>query len=135
VPFDELERAMRSKRLPRFIFITPNTCNDAHDCPLDTADGFLADVVPDLIAAMGKRSVVIVTFDEGGTEEGCCGVAAGGHIATVVAGSGAVQGGRTNEPLTNYSILRTVEESFDLPLLGEAACPCTGTLSTLLRRH
>jgi hypothetical protein len=60
-------------------------------------------------------------------------VAAGGHIATVVAGPAARPGGRSALAYDHYSILRTIEDSWRLPRLRRAACPCTRPLSALLR--
>jgi phospholipase C len=47
--------------------LTPNLCNDAHDCSLATFDGWLATWIPALIAGPDYRSgdlTIIITFDE-----------------------------------------------------------------------
>ena len=47
--------------------LTPNLCNDAHDCSLDTFDGWLARWIPTLMAGPDYRSgdlTIIITFDE-----------------------------------------------------------------------
>ena len=47
--------------------LTPNLCNDAHDCSLSTFDGWLAAWIPTLMAGPDYRSgdlTIIITFDE-----------------------------------------------------------------------
>jgi hypothetical protein len=41
-------------------------------------------------------------------------------------------GGQSAEPMSNFSILKTVEQNWDLPLLGHAADPEAGDLSSLM---
>ena len=36
------------------------------------------------------KTALFITWDEGTTDDGCCRLAAGGHIATIVAGAGAL---------------------------------------------
>jgi acid phosphatase len=55
--------------------------------------------------------------------------AAGNHIATIVVGAG-VRPGVRSEPITHYTVLRTLEEMFGLPALGSAAS--TGPITDLL---
>ena len=75
---------------PRYAFITPNLCHDGHDgggaktCVdgqpggLTSADKFLADTVPGILASPAFRhdGLLIVTFDESDSEGGdatrCC---------------------------------------------------------------
>lgn len=134
VPYDELSNDIGSGNLARLVWVTPNLCHSMHDCPPVKGDAFLSSVVPSLIDAVGSRGIVIVTFDEGTTSEGCCGNASGGHIATVVAGAAARRGFRSDHPYSLYSILRSIEESFGLPLLGEAGCECTLSLGAFIER-
>jgi hypothetical protein len=134
VPLTELDRDLGSgDPLPPFLWISPGLCADTHDCGIDVGDDFLRRQVPALTAALGPRSAVIVTYDEGTTSAGCCDVAAGGRVATIVVGMGAARGVRSDTPMTLYSILRTVEENFGLPLLGDADCECTTDLAPLLK--
>ena len=59
--------------------------------------------------------------------------AAGGRIATVVAGPAARRGVMSPLEYDHYSILRTIEDAWHLPRLRGAKCPCTRPLSALLR--
>jgi hypothetical protein len=130
VPLTELAGDERSHALPRFIWITPNLCHDMHSCPPTQGDAFLARLVPPLLAALGPRGLLVLTWDEGDTDDGCCRVAAGGHIATVFAGALAAPG----EQLTRVAaIIQAIEDLLRLHRLRGAACPCTPSLAPLLR--
>jgi phosphatidylinositol-3-phosphatase len=132
VPLTGLAADERSHRLPTFIWITPNLCHDMHDCDPRAGDRFLAALLPPLLNSLGPRGILFLTWDEGSTDEGCCKLAAGGHIATVIAGPGAEQGARLATPVDQYSILQTIEDLLGLPRLRGAACACTPTLLPLL---
>src|SRR3989304_5226384 len=41
VPFDQFGADLNAGSLPDFVWITPDICNSAHDCPLATADAWL----------------------------------------------------------------------------------------------
>jgi hypothetical protein len=132
VPLSQLYADERAASLPRFIWITPNLCHDMHDCDPATGDRFLAQLVPPLLTALGRGGLLIITWDEGTSNDGCCRLAAGGHIATIIAGPGARAGARLATPTDHYSTLQTIEDLFDLPRLRGAACGCTPTLAPLL---
>ncbi len=132
VPLDQLAADERADRLPAFIWITPNLCHDMHDCALSTADHFLARLLPPLLARLGHDGLLFLTWDEGSTNDGCCRLAAGGHIVTIVAGPGARRKGRLRTPVDHYSLLQTVEDLFGVSRLRGAACACTPSLRPLL---
>jgi hypothetical protein len=133
VPLTQLYRDEQRDTLPSFIWITPNLCNDMHDCSTATGDRFLSKLVPPLLRALGKGGVLLLTWDEGSSDDGCCRLASGGHIATIVAGSGARRHARLSTPVDHYSLLQTVEDLLGLPRLGGASCACTPSLEPLLR--
>jgi phosphatidylinositol-3-phosphatase len=133
VPLRELAGDERSHRLPRFVWITPNLCHDMHDCAPPVGDRFLSHLLPPLLGALGPRGVLVLTWDEGTTDDGCCRLASGGHIATIVAGPGARPGARLSTPSDGYSILQTIEDLLHLPRLRGAACVCTPSLAPLMR--
>jgi hypothetical protein len=134
VPLSRLSADERSGRLPRFVWITPNLCHDMHDCDVAIGDRFLAGLVPPLLNALGPRGLLFLTWDEGSSDNGCCRLAAGGHIATIVAGSLARAGARLRTPTDHYSVLQTIEDLLRLARLRGAGCPCTPSLRPLLVR-
>jgi hypothetical protein len=134
VPLSQLYGDERAHTLPRFVWITPNLCHDMHDCDPPVGDRFLSRLVPPLLRALGPHGLLMVTWDEGTSDDGCCRVASGGHVATILAGPAARAGARITTPTDHYSVLQTIEDLLGLPRLRAAACPCTPSLAPLLAR-
>jgi hypothetical protein len=132
VGLGELAADERARSLPRFIWITPNLCHDMHDCSVAEGDRFLSQLVPPLLRSLGPRGLLLLTWDEGASDQGCCRLASGGHIVTILAGPGARGGARLSTPTDHYSALQTIEDLFGLPRLRGAACACTQSLAPLL---
>jgi len=114
VPYSSLAADFSSpSTAPNFSFITPNLCNDGHDCPLSTTDAWLSREVPTLLASpafSGSRSLLAITYDEGeGGDD---------RVATVLVGSGVRQGYRSAAAYDHYSLLRTIETLWNLPPLA-----------------
>jgi hypothetical protein len=104
-----------------------------HDCSTATGDHFLAGLVPPLLRALGSRGLLILTWDEGDSDKGCCKLAAGGHIVTVFAGGLARPGARVRTPVDHYSVLALIEDLLRLPRLRNAAFAGTPSLQSVLR--
>ena len=124
VPLTTLDEDILTGGLPNFIFITPDICNDAHDCGLDVADAWLQPWVDKLMADpdFTRDGLIILTWDEGQGDHSCCGLpTGGGRIATVLISPLVKNGFEDTTPYTHYSLLRTISESWGLPLLGHAA--------------
>jgi phospholipase C len=133
VGFGALASDLRRSRLPTFAWITPNLCDDTHDCGVGAGDAFLARTVPALLRELGPAGFLVITWDEGTSDAGCCGgAAAGGHIATIVAGPGARRGAREAQAVDHYGVLATIEDALGLPRLRAAADPRNGSLRALL---
>jgi hypothetical protein len=133
VPMTELGSDERSRKLPRFIWITPNLCHDMHDCDPATGDRFLAELLPPLMRALGPHGLLFLTWDEGSSDAGCCRLASGGHIVTIAAGPLARRGGRLRTAVDHYSLLQTIEDLLRLRRLRGASCACTPSLGPMLR--
>ena len=133
VPATVLTHDLADHSLPRLVWLVPNICHDMHSCDTYTGDVYLRSIVPRLLSELGPSGILFVTFDEGHTNDGCCKVARGGHIVTVVAGPGARPGVRSMTPYDHYSLLRTIEDLWGLPRLGGAALPSTRAMTDLLR--
>jgi len=131
---------------PNYVFISPNVCHDGHDAPcvdgepggLVSADAFLKTWVPRITSSPAFRSdgVLIILFDEGTDATACCNEQSGPNVAQ--AGRTGPGGGRTGAVLlspfirggtvsnvgyNHYSMLKSVEDIFDLPYLGFAGQP------------
>lgn len=97
----------------RFVWITPNMCNDMHDCSIATGDKWASKNLPGLINwDVANNGILIITFDENdGT--------AGNQIPTILAGN--VNPGQYSQDITHYSVLRTIEDIFGVKPLANAA--------------
>ncbi len=100
--------------LPAVSFVTPNMCNDMHDCSISTGDTWAKNKL-DAYAQWAKthNSLLIVTFDE---NDG----SSGNQIFTVFVGQ-HVKPGNYSENITHYTILRTIEDAYGLSPIGNAA--------------
>jgi phosphatidylinositol-3-phosphatase len=134
VPFGRLSADLRRGRLPAYAFVAPNLCHDTHDCSVATGDRFLRRVVPSLLRGLGPHGFLVVTYDEGASDAGCCGGSAGGRIPTIVAGPDVRRGARDARPVDQYGVLRTIESALRLPLLGASADRGHGDLRALFKR-
>lgn len=134
VPFDQLASDLRRGTLPTFSFISPNLCDDTHDCDIATGDRFLAGLVPRLLRETGPHGFVILTWDEGTSDDGCCVNAHGGRIATIVAGPDVRRHASSARPIDHYGVLRTIDDALGLPPLGGAALHQSGRLQSLFVR-
>ena len=101
----------------RFTLITPNLCDDMHDCPTAVGDRWLAAELPrvlDSVTYHAGHTAVFVTWDEDDT--------GGSTVPTYVIAPSVHSGTQSTVPFTHYSLLRTTEELLGLePLLGAAA--------------
>ena len=103
--------------LPNVSLVVPNTINDMHDgaVPASTqvGDAWCKKNLANYLAwARTHNSLLILTTDESDTD-------ATNHILTVVAGdSKAVQPGVSNQYLTHYDILRSVQAMFGTSYTG-----------------
>jgi phosphatidylinositol-3-phosphatase len=133
-PFSGFYAALDAGQLPAYTFVTPNLCDDGHDCSLRRSDTWVSGFVSRVTASawFSGGGVLIITYDEGTSSDGCCQGAAGGHIPTWVVSAATPAGSRSATPVDHAGVLRTVEELYRLPLLGEAACACSGDLLSLI---
>jgi hypothetical protein len=112
VPFDRFGADLAANRLPDYAFVSPDLCNDMHDCDVATGDRWLSRTVPRILgsaAFRSTRSLLVVTFDEGVREDN--------RVVTVLAGSAAKAGARSSRAYSHYSLLRTIEDAWGIPPL------------------
>lgn len=134
VGYPQLAADLRAGTLPAYAWISPNLCDDTHDCGVASGDRHLAHLVPALLRELGPHGFLILTWDEGSSDRSCCAEAHGGHIATIVAGPDVRAGARDGQPVDHYGVLRTVEDAFGLPRLAGAARARNGSLAALFAR-
>jgi len=100
---------------PWLVWITPNLCNDTHDCPVSTGDSWLSHMVPEITnsAAWQQNGVLFITWDE---DNG----AAGNHVATIIVAPNLTRH-TTDQAYNHYSLLATAEDRLGVPRLASAA--------------
>lgn len=135
VPFTQFSTDMSSGAVPNFVWITPNMCNDMHDCSVATGDAWLRSVVPTITGSAAYRNggVLFITWDEGSTSLGCCGDSWGGHVATLVISPRSIAGYRSGAAENHYGLLRTIEDAFRLSHLNAASWAANRALGEYFR--
>ena len=99
-------KALETGTLPAFSFVTPNRCNDMHDCSIQSGDTWLRTWVPRIAASAtyrAGRTVLFITWDEDDSSES-------NHVATIIVSPYTKPGTRSAIAFTHYSLLRTTEE-------------------------
>ena len=116
VPFSQFWTDLQTSNLPSYSFITPNTCDDAHSCPLSSADAWLSTVVPRIINSGPFASTALfVVYDEGsGTSYNTP-----SQVPCILVSPFARPGFVSDVRYTHYSLLATVERIFGVGNLGE----------------
>ena len=117
VVFSQLSADLAAGSLPSFIYILPNSQDDAHDCPggartctddqeLTAADNWLkANIDPVIKSPKFGNSVLFITFDEAQSTDLTNG---GGQVATVVVGPHVKTAFRSSMTYQHQSLLRTM---------------------------
>lgn len=110
VPFTQLASDLKSTATtPDFAFITPNLCDDMHDCAVASGDNWLASEVPKILnspAFTSQNSLLVITWDEGD--------AADNRIPTIFAGASVKPGYQSTANYNHYSLLKTIENNWNL---------------------
>ena len=133
VPLEQLYSDLKNPKAPALLYIVPNQCNDMHGAPgclgrgslMKRGDTYVGKLVADILAsrAWTKNSALVLTFDEGDFENRRTppsALEAGGHILTLVITGNNPKPRSSDLVFNHYSLLRTLEEGFGLPLLGGA---------------
>ena len=126
VPFDNLQIDIENQDLPDFIFITPNLCNDGHDCDLETTDSWTEKLMASLLPALDDTNepyFVALIFDEGEKHRINLKLSdrSGGHISVILVSPQAKKNFQDNTAYNHYSMLRTISVAWGLPYLGKAS--------------
>ena len=116
---------LRANRLPRYSFVTPNLCNDEHDCEISVGDAWLARWVPKILASRSYKTgstALFITYDEGEGE------GKDNHVYTVVVSPFTRKGTVSHVAYTHYSLLKTQESLLGLRCLAHACDPETASM-------
>ena len=117
IPKTPLLTHLSSGDVANYTWITPDLCNDMHDCAVSVGDAWLNKYVTAILAspAWDANSVIFITFDEGTSTTG-----GGGRIPLIVVSPRTSAGTVVSAPYNHYNLLATIEEAWRLPRLGHA---------------
>jgi hypothetical protein len=119
-----LQHDLAADTLPAFAFVTPNLCNDTHDCSVSTGDDWLKSWVPMITSSSAYRAgktALVITWDEdnGGSNQ----------VATIVVSPSTTPGTRSGTAFDHYSLLKTTEQLLGLDsYLAHAGDPGTTSM-------
>jgi acid phosphatase len=116
VPFTQFATDLANGTLPAYSNIVPNLCNDAHDCPLSTADAWLKTNIDPLIksAQFQRDGLLLILFDEAGGDPSH----GGGRVAWIAVSGKSKPGYQSTSLYQHASTLR-----LSLKVLGVTAYP------------
>ncbi len=109
VPFTQFAKDRVNNALPQYSFITPNLCNDAHNCSLSTADTWLKNNIDPLIKSslFQGGGLLIIVFDESANDN----TNGGGRVAWVaITGQHSKTGYQSSVVYQHQSTLRLMLE-------------------------
>jgi hypothetical protein len=127
VSFSQFPADLAAGNLANFVYILPNSQDDAHDCPsgasscddnakLAAADNWLRSNVDPLVNSPNfGNSILVITFDEAQELDLTDG---GGQVATVLVGPHVKPGFRSNTMFQHQSTLRLILDALrvtDMP--------------------
>jgi len=113
VPYSKLISDIKDSNIPNYSFISPNVCNDMHNCSTAIGDLWLSKNVPLILssAAFAKqKSLLVITWDEGSKKDN--------KVLTIFLGNAAKKGYVSNEKFNHYSMIRTIEHIWGLESLS-----------------
>lgn len=117
-PYEELVGDLTNNTVARYNFITPNLCNDMHDCGISAGDAWLSREIPKIRNSQAYQNggAIFIVWDEGPS-------GSDGPVGMIVLSPFARGGGYFNNiHYTHSSTVRTLQEIFGVtPLLGDAA--------------
>lgn len=119
------------KTAPRFLYVVPDLCHDMHGAPecadkhdlYKQSDAYVSELIRLIMRAPAftDQSAIIVTWDEGVTNEGCCGLASGGGRVATIVFKRRPKALRSHISYNHYSLLTTIESVWGLRLLGHTS--------------
>jgi hypothetical protein len=125
VPFTQFATDLADGNLPQYSFVVPNACDNAHNCPLSTADTWLENNIDPLIksALFQKDGLLIIVFDENSNTDGTgctdtmiqSGTWCGGQVPAVLVSPLLVSTGfKSSKSYHHENVLRLMAEGLGL---------------------
>ena len=114
---------------PNYAFITPNMCNDTHDCAVSSGDNWLKAQVPVILGSPAfktQHSLLAIVWDEDDSS-------ASNQVPILLLGSAASPGATSLTSYGHYSLLHTIENGLGVSTLtaNDATAPMTDLLASV----
>ncbi|HTT85960.1 MAG TPA: IPT/TIG domain-containing protein, partial [Acidimicrobiales bacterium] len=138
---------LNAANAPSFVWVTPNAVDDMHDGPMlpdgDTVptvgDAWIGNFIGTVQATSwyAAGGQIIIDWDEGAESDtsgfGPASPGDGGHIPTVVVSNALAQHPQQDATSVNTAgVLHSVEKTFGLPYLSDAANSANGNIDSLM---
>ena len=91
-----------------FMWLTPNGCNDMHDCNAAAGDNYLAGLVPKILSSnifKSQNAALFIVWDEGSISS---------HIPAILAGPAVNTNYQSSISYQHFSFLKTIELDWNL---------------------
>jgi hypothetical protein len=108
----QFEVDMASGNVPGYMFYTPNMQNDGHDTSVSFAGAYLKVFMDKNLKRFPPRTLVVITFDEDDDHM------SPNRVLTILIGDMIQNGTENSNCYHHYSLLRLVEDNWDLGTLG-----------------
>ncbi len=107
----------------RYMWITPNVCNDMHDCAPSVSDAWLSRVIPQIMASPGYQAggAIFILFDEGSLNLQYLLRTPQNLAAIVISPNLVAPGHHSSTAYSHFSYVATVEDMLRLPRLASTA--------------
>ena len=111
-----MHHALQSGHAPAYMFVTPNLCDDMHDCSLASGDRWLASWIPMMVASRTYRhghTAILIVWDEGGANHN--------QVPLIAISRYTKPGTVSRRAMTHFSLLRATERMLGIRrYLGKA---------------
>jgi PKD repeat protein len=97
------------------MWLTPNNCNNMHDCSVSTGDKYLANLVPKILSSRlftSQKATLFIAFDEGTQNP------PGDYVYAIWAGPTVARNYQSIADYSHYSFVKTLENFWGLDSLS-----------------
>ncbi len=110
-PYADLAADLAANALPNLVFIIPNNCHNTHNatlgCGVADGDAWLAANLPAVLAALGPKGLLVLTWDEDDSSTN-------NHILTVFVGPQVITGAVSAQTLNHFTLNRMICDALGL---------------------
>ena len=114
VPLSQLTTDIKGNSVPDFTWITPNLCNDMHDCSVAAGDTWFSQFLPTILDSDAYKNdgTIYIVWDESDS-------IIDPHIPMIIISNNIHQAVYTDKA-NHYTLLAAIEDQLHLPRLGQS---------------